>query len=306
MGPWRRRCDRSCPANALVDVPSSRTARAGGPSGRTAYGYPSSLAGSSLRSPCSFSPRVFRRRPRDYARPAARAAQTSARATRPFRLLQAWRVAPSSDPRSAHNTHVPARKRMRPAHVRRARVARPLEGPRREHAPRPVASYIATRRAGTSSCVAAAGFLQRFDGAPVLYPRNNPRLTFTTRGGRTGSPACSRSSRCACNTRTIDRQRESRRGEKKNVFIVLLSCYFHPQRHCGACSRRGPSRGRAPRGRRPRASFSFAQDRARRGPRGCRRMTPRAMPGEGDRAESRAHSVDVVRPQGGHNLVGGA
>ena len=117
MGPWRRRCDRSCPANALVDVPSSRMARAGGPSGRTAYGYPSSLAGSSLRSPCSFSPRVFRRRPRDYARPAARAAQTSARATRPFRLLQAWRVASSPCPRSAHDTHVPARKRMRPAHV---------------------------------------------------------------------------------------------------------------------------------------------------------------------------------------------
>ena len=64
-----------------------------------------------------FSSCVFRHRPRDYARPAARATQTSARATRPDRLLQAWRVAPSSDPRSAHNTHVPARKRMRPAHV---------------------------------------------------------------------------------------------------------------------------------------------------------------------------------------------
>ena len=35
-------------------------------------------------------------------------------------------------------------------------------------------------------------------------------------------------------------------------------------------------------------------------------MTPLAMPGEGDRVESRAHSVDVMRPQGGHNLVGGA
>ena len=35
-------------------------------------------------------------------------------------------------------------------------------------------------------------------------------------------------------------------------------------------------------------------------------MTPLAMPGEGDRVESRAHLVDVVRPQGGHNLVGGA
>ena len=203
MGPWRRRCDRSCPANALVDVPSSRTARAGGPSGRTAYGYPSSLAGSSLRSPCSFSPRVFRRRPRDYARPAARAAQTSARATRPFRLLQAWRVASSPCPRSAHDTHVPARKRMKPAHVElelldlsKDRGASTLHGRWRR---------TCNATSGPSSCVAATGFLQRFDDAPVLYTRNNPRLTFTTRGGRTGSPACSRSSRCARTTRSIDR-----------------------------------------------------------------------------------------------------
>ena len=42
-----------------------------------------------------------------------------------------------------------------------------------------------------------------------------------------------------------------------------------------------------PPGRRPQAAF--LPDRARRGPRGRRRMTPLAMPGEGDRAESRAH-----------------
>ena len=53
-----------------------------------------------------FSSCVFRHRPRDYARPAARATQTSARATRPDRLLQAWRVAPSSDPRSAHDKQI--------------------------------------------------------------------------------------------------------------------------------------------------------------------------------------------------------
>ena len=46
------------PGAALGDLPSSRAARAGGRAGRTAYKHPSSLAGSSPRSQCSFR-RVF-------------------------------------------------------------------------------------------------------------------------------------------------------------------------------------------------------------------------------------------------------
>ena len=107
---------------------------------------------------------------------------------------------PSLGPRQAD----PARRKTKPADVE-LEVLDLSQERRRVHVPRPVASCIATRRARTPSCAAVAKFLQRFDNAPVPYPRNYPWLAFTTRGGRTGAPACSRSSRCARTTRSIDR-----------------------------------------------------------------------------------------------------
>ena len=59
----------------------------------------------------------FRRRPRDYARPAASRRRPSARATRPDRPPRAWRVASSSGTPSALGEHDPARRRTRPADV---------------------------------------------------------------------------------------------------------------------------------------------------------------------------------------------
>ena len=58
MGPVEAAARSPVPGAALGDLPSSRAARAGGRAGRTAYKHPSSLAGSSLRSQCSFR-RVF-------------------------------------------------------------------------------------------------------------------------------------------------------------------------------------------------------------------------------------------------------
>ena len=58
MGPVEAAVRSLVPGAALGDLPSSRAARAGGRAGRTAYKHPSSLAGSSLRSQCSFR-RVF-------------------------------------------------------------------------------------------------------------------------------------------------------------------------------------------------------------------------------------------------------
>ena len=58
MGPVEAAARSPVPGAALGDLPSSRAARAGGRAGRTAYKHPSSLAGSFLRSQCSFR-RVF-------------------------------------------------------------------------------------------------------------------------------------------------------------------------------------------------------------------------------------------------------
>ena len=145
----------------------------------------------------------FRRRPRDYARPAASRRRPSARATRPDRPPRAWRVASSSGTPSALGEHDPARRRTRPADVdlevldlSKDRGASTSHGWWR---------HALQRDEREHDCVWLRPIAAAFDNAPVPYPRNYPWLAFTTRGGRTGAPACSRSSRCARTTRSIDR-----------------------------------------------------------------------------------------------------
>ena len=90
------------------------------------------------------------------------------------------------------------------------------------------------------------------------------------------------------------------------MFIVLLSCFFHPrdnaERARAAVLRVVEQLELDVRGLR----FPYAQDRACRGPSDGRKMAPLAMLEVGDRVESRAHSFGSREPQGGRNLVGGA
>ena len=91
------------------------------------------------------------------------------------------------------------------------------------------------------------------------------------------------------------------------MFIVLLSCFFHPRDNAERARAAAPARGRAPRAAHVRGlRFPYAQDRACRGPSEGRKKAPLAMLEVGERVESRAHSFGSREPQGGRNLVGGA
>ena len=134
--PLEARCDRPCPApHWAIFLARGRRAPVVGqvvrPADTPLFARRLAPSLTALFSSC-----VFRRRPRDGARPAAATTGTSARTTRSGRLLRAGRRAPSSDLSSVLDEHVSARRRARPTDVDRPRPdARPLEGPRRGHVP---------------------------------------------------------------------------------------------------------------------------------------------------------------------------
>ena len=206
MGPVEAAARSPVPGAALGDLPSSRAARAGGRAGRTAYKHPSSLAGSSLRSQCSFR-RVF--------------SGTAHEITPALRLARPKRVRARLDP-FAYFKHgewrlLPTLARPTTRTILRVRKTKPADVS---------CSRCSTSRRSGGACT----FHDRWRHALQRDEREHhrvrpwpnscsvltvlPYLTLATtlglvllqrEGGRTGSPACSRSSRCARTTRSIDR-----------------------------------------------------------------------------------------------------